>query len=697
MVFFRGGDVSRPLYVPYSKFVAFISKSISPASALLLQTNGTDNGSQTLLNLIQGSGITIADNGTGGITISSTGGGSITADNGLTITGSNVQLGSPTPAGAPLLHDTYIDTLTDKTLFLEGQKTNALEYILNVSNTANDGNAILASALGLGTALRATSISASAVSANSTNAPAVSASSGGSNEAGLFTNSDAGTNNIVQGIRLRHSSSAVPASGFGISAEFSGKTTLNSDLRLGRLSFLWTDAITSSRTSKFQVHTVNSGTESVKLELSGGGQAKLNLYGLGSFSGTAAYNLAVDASGNVIEVSASGGGGITSINLDANSAQTLSIGTSGTSPNWVDDGLGDHKLNIPLATTIGVSAGLVSNSAIKSLSNSSFPYVERQYYTPLSNGATALVKVPSTNTLFMCTLTSDRVTCWNTATGQLLSETIVNNPTGMVYVESGNSAGVTQGEVLVFTSTSIIFTFVASTGALIGSQVVAGLSSNIKGCVDLSGINNNVYGYASGGTINIIDVSAAVYTRTSYLMVGTGAGTFELQYVTSGNHSGLIVGCSQTGIWAYNPALNTVAISPTNLGVLSSAYSIKHIPLLDQYVVCGFVSNNVVLVDADTSSSFALNTSFESIANPSRVEIDPLTNLAYVSTFSGNAAANVIITTFDMNSSELKIIRARPIASIGSISYMSPEYSENAIYVVGVAGVSIPSKLIYSE
>jgi YVTN family beta-propeller protein len=72
MVFYRGSDISRPLYVQYSKFIAFITANITPASALLLQTNGTDNGSQVLLNLIQGSGITIADNGSGGITITNT-------------------------------------------------------------------------------------------------------------------------------------------------------------------------------------------------------------------------------------------------------------------------------------------------------------------------------------------------------------------------------------------------------------------------------------------------------------------------------------------------------------------------------------------------------------------------------------------------------------------------------------------------
>ena len=53
---------------------------------LTLQTNSTPNGSQSLLNLIQGSNVTITDNGTGGVTIASTGGGGGVTGSGSTNT-----------------------------------------------------------------------------------------------------------------------------------------------------------------------------------------------------------------------------------------------------------------------------------------------------------------------------------------------------------------------------------------------------------------------------------------------------------------------------------------------------------------------------------------------------------------------------------------------------------------------------------
>jgi hypothetical protein len=309
---------------------------ISP-SGLALEVNGTANGDQTLLNLVAGTNMTITDDGLGNITFDATGGGgTYTVNNGLTEnpTG-NFQLGSTTSGGAPLLHDTYIDTVVNHTLYLQGQKTSTNDFILDVDNSTADGGAIRASAVGGGNAIRALSSLASALAANSTGAPAIAATTGGANEAGLFVNSDTGTNNIVQGIKLRHSSSGVPAPGFGIAADFTGKTTLNSDLRLGRLIYQWTDPITISRTSKFQLETVNLNAAGIKLEVDGPGQLKLNRYGQtpANFPGTAVWTLGVDALGNVVEFTPSTGTGtVTSVSATVPSPTSPALSVNVTNP-----------------------------------------------------------------------------------------------------------------------------------------------------------------------------------------------------------------------------------------------------------------------------------------------------------------------------------------------------------------------------
>jgi hypothetical protein len=76
----------------YGRITEITTQTIS---TLLLQTNGVDNVDQNLLNLIQGTNITLTDDGFGGIIIASTGGGgSITA---VTATSPITSSGGSTP------------------------------------------------------------------------------------------------------------------------------------------------------------------------------------------------------------------------------------------------------------------------------------------------------------------------------------------------------------------------------------------------------------------------------------------------------------------------------------------------------------------------------------------------------------------------------------------------------------------------
>lgn len=79
-------------------------------SGVTLETNGTLNGSQTVLNLISGTGISLSDDGVGGVTITATGAGGYWTRN----------------AGSGFLFPT---TLTDKV----GIGTNAPAYMLDIS------------------------------------------------------------------------------------------------------------------------------------------------------------------------------------------------------------------------------------------------------------------------------------------------------------------------------------------------------------------------------------------------------------------------------------------------------------------------------------------------------------------------------------------------------------------------------------
>jgi hypothetical protein len=68
---------------------------------------------------------------------------------------------------------------------------------------------------------------------------------------------------------------------------------------------------------ELRFYTANAGTPNERMRIASTGALKLNSYGSGTFTGTAAYTLAVDSSGNIIETTGGGGSG------------TVNSGTSG--------------------------------------------------------------------------------------------------------------------------------------------------------------------------------------------------------------------------------------------------------------------------------------------------------------------------------------------------------------------------------
>ncbi|NBP03274.1 MAG: hypothetical protein EBU90_24955, partial [Proteobacteria bacterium] len=303
--------------------------------------------------------------GTGALQTFPSIGGPITANNGLTAnTSTNVQLGSPTNTGSPLLEDRYINTTSAYQLIIFGNvptaNKNSTLYVIN-----NDSSSIL------NRTIYATATTGRAIFGQSSSGVGVYGLS--SSQVGVFGQSSTGiaayfqtggnahaiygqnTSETTEALRIhqvptsnntildtfgifRGSSSGVATNGMGqnwtmyLATIVSGSSNIEST----QFSTYWTDA--TNYVSKFEILTRGSNISfTPKLSVNGSGALEFNKYGLGTFSGTLAYSLGVDASGNVIEF-VGGGGTVTSV-----TATTPLTSSGGTTPD-ISTSMNTNKL-----------------------------------------------------------------------------------------------------------------------------------------------------------------------------------------------------------------------------------------------------------------------------------------------------------------------------------------------------------------
>ena len=144
----------------------------------------------------------------------------------------------------------------------------------------------------------------------------------------------------------------------------------------------------------------SSGGSTEKMRLKSAGDLQLPLYGSGTFTGTATYNLSVDASGNIIETAAGGGGGSGISQTTGTITPSVSAGISGINYNhqfgyWTRTG---NMVDVYLSISIGTFTKTDLTQALVLMD--AFPYdyhIQRQFfngdllsYVNISDSGTAI-------------------------------------------------------------------------------------------------------------------------------------------------------------------------------------------------------------------------------------------------------------------------------------------------------------------
>jgi hypothetical protein len=232
---------------------------------------------------------------------------STTASNGLTLSGSDVQLGGALSAATTITNSGH-------------------NFVVDASGTGTIG---IDSYSGSNYGLRGSSSSSTGVYGSSSTGVGVLAYNGSSVNSPLRAANDNGTTNNEHTMFDIVRFGAPGSNGEASTIDFQMQNASSSGFHSHQIVSKMTTATAGAIQTDFIIRGANGSLDQIDLlDISGTGATRLNKYGVGTFTGTAAYNLSVDASGNIIETTAGGGSPVTSVSGTTNRITS----TGGTTP-----------------------------------------------------------------------------------------------------------------------------------------------------------------------------------------------------------------------------------------------------------------------------------------------------------------------------------------------------------------------------
>jgi len=531
---------------------------------ILLQTNSVTNPVQNILNLVEGTNMVITDDGLGNITFDASGGGggTYTVNNGLTENpANNFQL------GGTLVQNTQIN---NGSFYLEiiGNVASPLVDLFRVINSGT-GRAIYATNSGgsfpVIEAVATTGIGVQGVSTNSGGVIGASGSGtgvsgnstswvgvqgngligvvgfGNGGVGGDFSSSYSSTNIVEPVLNITRFSSSTPANGIGASIDFSLPNSLSVGTISNYIISKLTTATALSEVSQLEFWGKNAAPLARLLALTGAGQLILDKYGINTFTGTPAYALGVDATGNVVEFTpATGGGTVTSV-ATAGLISGGPITTSGTITTSMNTnklvGRGSAGTGIMEEITLGTNLSL-SGTTLNATSGGILHGTASgtDTYTVTITGVTAY----NDGDPYLI-----RFTNGNTSTS-----TLNINGLGAIPLYRNNDGQVIGGDIWDGAEMLCVYNSTANEFQVIGTSPNS-LFAYVTNAESIS-ITKGQPVYAFGGTGDRMTVKLAFNTSDA-----TSAQTVGLVYSTS-------IAANQKGFIIIQGLLDNLSILPTS-------------------------------------------------------------------------------------------------------------------------------------